>query len=59
MLERIAEALGIDAPALFATTNIPSSGDSISQFQKQVLYDISQVVSYRVKELEEKYKNNN
>jgi transcriptional regulator with XRE-family HTH domain len=59
MLERIAAALEIDAPALFSTTRMPSNGGSISQFQKQVLYDISQVVSFRIKELEEKYKNSN
>jgi transcriptional regulator with XRE-family HTH domain len=58
MLERIAAALEIDAPTLFSTAHIPSNGDSISQFQEKVLYDISQAVSFRIKELEEKYKNN-
>jgi transcriptional regulator with XRE-family HTH domain len=57
MLERIATALEIDTPALFSIAHMPSDGSSISQFQEQVLYDISQVVSFRIKELEEKYKN--
>jgi transcriptional regulator with XRE-family HTH domain len=56
MLERIAEALGIDTPALFSVARVPSNGGSFSQFQDQVLYDISQVISSRVNELEKNYK---
>jgi hypothetical protein len=53
MLERIAAALEIDAPALFSTKSYPSSEiGTIAKFQEQVLNDITQVISYRAKELE-------
>jgi len=53
MLERIAAALEIDAPALFSLKSYPSSeAGSVAKFQEQVLNDIAQVIAYRVKELE-------
>ena len=59
MMERIAAALEIDTPALFSTARLPIGGTDINKFQEQVLYDITQVVSYRVKELENSYKDKN
>ena len=53
MLERIAAALEIDAPALFSLKSYPvSESGTIVKFQEQVLNDIEQVIAYRVKELE-------
>jgi transcriptional regulator with XRE-family HTH domain len=53
MLERIAAALEIDAPALFSLKSYPvSEVDTIVKFQEQVLNDIAQVIAYRIKELE-------
>jgi transcriptional regulator with XRE-family HTH domain len=53
MLERIAAALEIDAPALFSLKSYPASeAGTIGKFQEQVLNDIAQVIAYRVKELE-------
>jgi len=53
MLERIAAALEIDAPALFSLKSYPvSESGTIAKFHEQVLNDIAQVVAYRVKELE-------
>jgi len=53
MLERIAAALEIDAPALFSMKSYPSSENgTIAKFQDQVLNDIAQVVAYRIKELD-------
>ncbi|GHU99170.1 transcriptional regulator [Spirochaetia bacterium] len=53
MLERIANALEIDAPDLFSTKNYPSEEPgSIKRFQERVITDIVQVLSYRFKELE-------
>jgi transcriptional regulator with XRE-family HTH domain len=52
MLERIADALEIDAPALFSTKSYPSSATgTLEKFQERVLNDISSVISYRIKEL--------
>ncbi|MDR0721796.1 MAG: helix-turn-helix transcriptional regulator [Treponema sp.] len=52
MLERIATALEIDAPALFSTKSYPSpEAGTMTKFQEQVINDISQVISYRVREL--------
>jgi transcriptional regulator with XRE-family HTH domain len=52
MLERIAAALEIDAPALFSTKTYPFSADgTMTKFQEQVMNDISQVISFRVMEL--------
>jgi transcriptional regulator with XRE-family HTH domain len=53
MLERIAAALEIDAPALFSLKSYPSpETGTIAKFQEQVLNDIAQVIAFRVKELE-------
>jgi transcriptional regulator with XRE-family HTH domain len=53
MLERIAAALEIDAPALFSLKSYPAAeSGTIAKFQEQVLDDIAQVIAYRVKELE-------
>jgi len=53
MLERIAAALEIDAPALFSVKSYPiSETGTIAQFQEQVLNDIAQVIAYRIKEFE-------
>jgi len=53
MLERIAAALEIDAPALFSLKSYPvSESGTIVKFQEQVLNDIAQIIAYRVKELE-------
>jgi transcriptional regulator with XRE-family HTH domain len=53
MLERIAAALEIDAPALFSMKSYPSSENgTIAKFQEQVLNDIAQVVAYRIKEMD-------
>ena len=53
MLERIAAALEIDAPALFSMKSYPSSENgTIAKFQDQVLNDIAQVVAYRIKEMD-------
>ncbi|MDR2952078.1 MAG: XRE family transcriptional regulator, partial [Treponema sp.] len=52
MLERIAAALEIDAPVLFSLKSYPSSETStIEKFQEQILNDIAQIISFRVKEL--------
>jgi transcriptional regulator with XRE-family HTH domain len=53
MLERIAAALEIDAPALFSLKSYPiTEVGTIGKFQEQILNDIAQVIAYRVKELE-------
>jgi transcriptional regulator with XRE-family HTH domain len=55
MLERIAAALEIDAPALFSTKSYPSAkAGTMAQFQELVLNDITQIIAYRIKELERK-----
>ena len=54
MLERIAAALEIDAPDLFSMKMYPSEETgSIKQFQERVISDMAQVLSYRLKELEQ------
>jgi len=53
MLERIAFALEIDAPALFSLKSYPvSEAGTIAKFQEQVINDITQIIAYRIKELE-------
>ena len=52
MLERIASALEIDAPALFSTMNFPmAKSGKMDLFQEKVMGDISLVLSKRIKEL--------
>jgi transcriptional regulator with XRE-family HTH domain len=55
MLERIAAALGIDPPALFAAEiRPPTEAETLVKAQKQILDDITKFVSYRIKQLEQK-----
>jgi len=52
MLERIAEALEIDAPALFSTKSYPlPKAGTIAEFQEDIINDITQVLAYRIKKL--------
>ena len=52
MLERIAAALGVDAPELFSTRNFPMvKAGTMEKFHEQVINDISQVISNRIREL--------
>ena len=52
MLERIAAALEIDAPALFSTKSYPKpEAGTMAEFQEQVINDITQVIAYRVGKL--------
>ena len=52
MLERIAIALEIDPPALFAVEIHPlAEGEILAKVQKIILGDITQFVSYRIKQL--------
>jgi len=52
MLERIATALGIDPPALFATEIRPlAEAETLAKAQKQILGDITNFVSNRIKQL--------
>ena len=53
MLERIAAALEIDAPALFSIKLYPSSeAGTLAMLQEQVLCDLSEVISYRFSKFE-------
>ncbi|MDR2176557.1 MAG: helix-turn-helix domain-containing protein [Treponema sp.] len=53
MLERIAAALEIDAPALFSTNSYPKpEAGTMADFQEQVLNDITQVLAYRIAKLD-------
>jgi transcriptional regulator with XRE-family HTH domain len=53
MLERIAAALDIDAPALFSTKSYPSpETGTMAEFQEQVINDITQVLAYRIGKLD-------
>ena len=55
MLERIALALEIDPPALFtAEIRFMAEAETLARVQKQILGDITQVVSYRMKQLGQK-----
>ena len=52
MLERIAAALEIDTPALFAAEIRPlAEAETLAKVQKQILGDITRFVSYRIKQL--------
>jgi transcriptional regulator with XRE-family HTH domain len=54
MLERIALALEIDAPDLFSTRFYPTQEQgTLSNFQDQIISDISQVISSRIREMRE------
>ncbi|MCL2443110.1 MAG: helix-turn-helix domain-containing protein [Treponema sp.] len=48
MLERIAAALEIDAPALFSTKSYPlQTTGTLAELREKVLSDLSEVVTYR------------
>ncbi|MDR2516802.1 MAG: helix-turn-helix domain-containing protein [Spirochaetaceae bacterium] len=52
MLERIAAALGIDPPALFAAEiRPPAEAEILVKVQKQILGDITRFVASRIKQL--------
>jgi transcriptional regulator with XRE-family HTH domain len=52
MLERIAAALEIESPALFAAEIRPlAEAETLAKVQKQILGDITKFVSYRMKQL--------
>jgi transcriptional regulator with XRE-family HTH domain len=52
MLERIAAALEIDPPFLFATEIRPlAEAETLAKVQKQILGDITKFISYRIKQL--------
>ena len=52
MLERIAAALEIDAPALFSTKAYPSpKAGTIAEFQEDIINDITQVLAYQISKL--------
>ena len=53
MLERIALALEIDAPALFSTKSYPvQEAGTLAELQEKVLSDLSEVISHRFKKFE-------
>ena len=53
MLERIAAALEIDAPALFSTRSYPlPEAKTLSELQEKVLSDISEVISHQFRKFE-------
>jgi len=52
MLERIAAALEIDAPALFSTKSYPSpKTGTMATFQEEIISDITQILAYRINKL--------
>jgi transcriptional regulator with XRE-family HTH domain len=53
MLERIAAALGIDAPALFSMKSypLPETG-TLTELQEKVLNDLSEVISHHFNKFE-------
>jgi len=53
MLERVAVALEIDAPALFSTKSYPiSESGTLTDLQERILSDLSEVISHRFKKFE-------
>jgi transcriptional regulator with XRE-family HTH domain len=55
MLERIAAALEIEPPALFTAEIRPvMEAEMLAKAQKQILGDITRIVSYRIKQLGQK-----
>jgi len=55
MLERIAVALGIDPPALFAAETRPlTEAETLAKAEKQILGDINNFISNRIKQLGQK-----
>ncbi|MCL2184256.1 MAG: helix-turn-helix domain-containing protein [Treponema sp.] len=54
MLERIAAALEIDAPALFSTRYYPmQEAGTLADLQEKILNELSEVISYRFKKFEQ------
>jgi transcriptional regulator with XRE-family HTH domain len=54
MLERIAAALEIEPPALFAVEIRPATeAETLAKVQKQILGDITRFVTCRIKQLEQ------
>ncbi|GAB6393497.1 MAG: DNA-binding protein [Treponematales bacterium] len=51
MLERIAAALGLDAPELFSMKTFPH--EAVRKFQEQVLEELQKVITGRLTELRE------
>jgi transcriptional regulator with XRE-family HTH domain len=52
MLERIAAALGIDAPVLFLAKSRPNPKDrTMAEIQERVLDDLTQIIAYRIGQL--------
>jgi transcriptional regulator with XRE-family HTH domain len=55
MLERIAVALEIEPPALFAAEIRPlAKAETLIKVHKQILADITKAVSHRIKQIEKK-----
>jgi transcriptional regulator with XRE-family HTH domain len=55
MLERIAVALEIEPPALFTTEiRFIAEAETLAQVQKQILDDITKLISSRIKQLEKR-----
>jgi transcriptional regulator with XRE-family HTH domain len=53
MLERVAAALEIDAPALFSTKSYPmQEAGTLAELQEKVLNDLSEVISHHFKKFE-------
>ena len=53
MLERIAAALEIDAPALFSTKFYPLQGaGTLAELQEKVINDFSEIISHRFRKFE-------
>ena len=53
MLERIAAALEIDAPALFSTKSYPlPEAGTLAELQEKLLNDLSEVITHRFKKYE-------
>ena len=57
MLERISAELEIDAPELFSIKTFPFPNNKVMKFQDQVINDITRIINYHVRELEQTYKN--
>ena len=59
MLERIAAALEIDAPALFSVKSypLPKTG-TLAELQEKVLNDISEIIFHRFKKFERENSHN-
>jgi len=56
MLERVAAALEIDAPALFSTKSYPlSEPGTLSELKEKILSDLSEVISHRFNKYEREY----